>query len=63
MIQIGSYIFLDLARASWVFCVSVIYVIEADEPRFKVVMAILTIFGHFWTNFSAINSEFKDMGN
>ena len=38
------------------------YVTEADEPRFKVAMAILTIFGHFWTNFSAIKSKFKDMG-
>ena len=30
------------------------YVIEADEPRSKVMMAILTIFGHFLTNFGAL---------
>ena len=30
------------------------YVIEADEPRSKVIMAISIIFGHFWTNFGAL---------
>ena len=35
------------------------YVIEADEPRSKVIMAILTIFGHFWTNFVALIASLK----
>ena len=35
------------------------YVIEADEPRSKVIMAISIIFGHFWTNFGALIVSLK----
>ena len=45
---------MDLARVPLVFWIFLIYAIEVDEPRSKVIMAILTIFGHFWTNFGAL---------
>ena len=59
LVQIWFYIILDLARVLLVFWIFLMYGIEADEPRSKVIMAILTIFGHFWTNFGALIVSLK----